>query len=103
MKLLLLLLSLSLTLILGDVTNSPTVNATIPGIATLRPTAPTMPDVMMPDADRGSPTNKTGELPIAAIYFIMLGITGIITITNIKFEQYVGIISEPEKQIDEEW
>lgn len=90
--------------VFGD--NITTAPLSVPGIATLRPTAPTMPDAMLPDADRGSPTNKTEELPIAAVYFIMLGITGIVTWASINFETYGSIIPlkhEKEERQEEEW
>lgn len=66
-------------------TPAPTPNSTVPGVATLRPTVPTMPPIMMPDSDRGNPENKTEELPIVAVYFIMLGVSFVFTGGGIAF------------------
>lgn len=90
--------------VIGQVTNtptlSPTANISIPNIATLRPTAPTMPPLMQPEPDRDSPENKTDEMPIVAVYFIMLGISFALTFTGVMYHIHGALI--PTKISDEE-
>lgn len=69
-------------------TLAPTVNVSVPGIATLRPTTPTMAPIMMHGIDSGSPVNKTNELPISVVYFIMLGVIIVVTSLSIAFGIY---------------
>lgn len=94
-------------------TPAPTPNVTVPGVATLRPTTPTMPPIMMPDPDRETAENKTTELPIVAVYFIMLGITGLLTCIGISLHIYGTIFPSSKERtirernrkvsLDEEW
>jgi hypothetical protein len=79
-------------------TQSPTANVSIPAFATLRPTVPTMPPIMMPDVDRTTAENKTDELPIVAVYFMMLGLTGIATGIGICFNIYGSLFPSEEKR-----
>lgn len=64
-------------------TEAPTAGGTVPGIATLRPTSPTMPPIMMPGSDPTNPENKTEELPIVVIYFIMFGISCVVIVAGV--------------------
>jgi hypothetical protein len=83
-------------------TPAPTPNVTVPGIATLRPTSPTMPPIMLPDSDSDDPENKSEEIPIVAVYFIMFGVTCMFTFVGICLNIY-GVIGPEKRNKIEQW
>lgn len=96
--------------IIGQITNvptlSPTANISIPDIATLRPTMPTMPPLMQPEPDRDMPENKTDEMPIVAVYFIMLGISFSLTFVGVTYHIYGALVPTHDRNKivdDNEW
>lgn len=88
----------------GNVTLAPTMsNVTPPGIATLRPTSPTMPPIMLPGSDPDMPENKTEELPIVGVYFIMFGITCAVTSIGIGLDSYGIMVLRKKRKVFESW